>query len=1288
MAKDFESFLEIFLGTLAEDDFYQGQSLPAYLKRPEDERGNDEADIVDNKVVSALLEALGYSRSEVKYNRAEGGRKRTDFTVQLPSHEYPKPCAVVESKNTATKDLAAHLPQLESYLRAHGAQRGILIDGKRLIAYELAEPGPLSTTDLSLAYLVELWRGESLYAGGKQGAQAIPGAETVALRAFWQRFNRDAYTQASRLVEELTRTRAGEAHAVAGSTWRDGVAQLQIRKPDDAHFIREVRELIRDVRTDVEAQLMLRLEKYQEFKQALEHLPGSTPGSVINVGDEYGNNLKLLLSSLETAGIAVEDRNGIQFRLEGQLERLSERDLVSGLGKNILKLVNERLRLNASRAPVSKDTSKEQVLIEGAIEMRKPKNGSGRGQATLQETITAVLERMQKLLADYHARRERLLKDYKADIEVHTAFATWRDKVATLLLRGADEARLKREFAAQTSYVLIVRMLLVRIAEDKGLLERVFTNGGLALWFDQVEPRYLKYAQGKGTDYLLQMAYTSAQHIYAHFYTERLLFDWYYPERNLVIRVLHRLAGYDLREINHDVIGHVYGGYVEDEHKHESGMYYTPPEVVEYILDRLGYSGPDIIGKRLLDPASGSGTFLVSAARRLVAAYHDYYEAQGHTKIPVDAIQNILDEVKTSLYGLDLNPFACYLAETNLLIQVLDLIKRALDEGEVVTLDRFHIYNADTLKYDPKTAAVARGVLEFPVDELTVAEKIKAKRGKLRLDEHSEFDFAQGFDFIVANPPYVKADEGGEGLLEYRRALKAEHPFAEVRDVLKMKWDMFVPFVALGWHLLKDGGRMGMITSDAIEMVPYGKSLREFLVKRATVEEISFFPGVKLFEDAGVRNTTFFVKKERAEDTHETLQRWHESPPPSVIKENRLLQVANGVNVFRQTSGQLQGGEVIPLSSICFISAGMELQAHEKKFPGEFEKEDLIALEKNIQNPAPYVEASDISVYQLLRVRYLEYGPGLRAPDRVRRPRFPKLFETPKLGTPMVISSRDPQQTQVFLDEGKHHNGWLYTNHSIHLMVPWYELREVSNKSISRTLGKQDREALENKSKEFSLLYLQGVLNSKWMSEFIRAKRRDHTNLYPDDFKDIPIPNAEATLQRPIADKVGELHQLGLEFFTLRHKGWKVDNRGGIVEAAANVPDGVPTLPLASAKVRWGLRVHDDNADVTALTWRGHGLYRGRQEVLGLPETAPEEGLEWLRRQLAGLTAGTTLAMAEARGLRVPGSPVEAKRALEMQGAQESEVREKIAEFQRLRKEVDELVAALYESDGRSLGIL
>lgn len=294
----FDAFLEAFIGTLAKDDFYQGQSFSIYLRRPESERSNDEADIVDNKVVNALIEALGYERSHVKYNRSsaaprrnrtEGGRRRTDFTIQLPGHEYPKPCAVVESKNTATKHLEDHLPQLERYLRAHGAQRGILTDGKRLLAYELADPVPVATADLSLTYLAELWRGESLYAASNKGSAAIPADEKLKLRAFWQRFSRDAYTQANRLVADLIYTSAGQLHALDGSSWRDGTARIPIRKPDGALFVKEVQELISDVRTDVEAQLALRLEQYREYQERLMHLPGSAT----KVSDEYQNNLKL-----------------------------------------------------------------------------------------------------------------------------------------------------------------------------------------------------------------------------------------------------------------------------------------------------------------------------------------------------------------------------------------------------------------------------------------------------------------------------------------------------------------------------------------------------------------------------------------------------------------------------------------------------------------------------------------------------------------------------------------------------------------------------------------------------------------------------------------------------------------------------------------------------------------------------------------------------------------------------------------------------------------------------------
>ncbi len=1268
MSATFDTFLESFVGSLAEDAFYQGESLPQYLSRPADERGNDEADVVDDKIVSVLIHALGYTSGERQYNRSHSGGKRTDFTIRIPASEYPKPCAVIESKNTATRALEEHLPQLEGYLRAQGAQRGVLVDGKRLLAYELASPVPIATADFSLHYLVDLWRGESLYARAERGRAALPDTEVTKLRAFWQRFNRGAYMDASRLVRELTRTKSGEPHALDGSTWNESNAQLQLRKPDDARFVDEVRELIGDVRTDVEAQLTLRLEKYDEFREALEHLPGSTT----RVGDEYGNHLRNLLESLERIGIKVEDRNSLQFRLEGQLERLTERELVSGVGAELLKLVNEQLKLNAATS--STDTSEAQAVFEGAKEAPKPKRGAPK-QASLQDDVTATLERMQKLLSDFHERRENLAKHYRPEVAVHEAFETWREKVATLLLRGASPERLRREFALQTSYVLIVRMLLVRILEDKGLLERVFTNGGLSLWFDQVEPRYLKYAQGKGTDYLLDMAYTSAQHVYAHFYAERLLFDWYYPERNLVIRILHRLAGYDLSTINDDVIGHVYGGYVKDDHKHESGMYYTPPEVVEYILDRLGYSGPEIIGKKILDPACGSGTFLVSAARRLVQAYRDYHQNQ----IPTGEIQNILDTVKGSLYGLDLNPFACYLAETNLLIQVLDLIKQALDEGESVALDRFHVHNTDTLTYDAKTLAVVKGTLAFPADGLPTAEKIKAKRGTVKLSEQSEVDLSQGFEFLVANPPYVKADEGSEGLLNYRSNIKLQHPFLEVREVLKKKWDLFVPFVALGWSLLSEGGRMGMITSNGVEMVPYAESLRTLLAEKSRIDEVSFFPGVRLFDDAQVENTIFFATKQHPESVHNVVNRWHGGKSPLVTKEERRSQTNFGERIFRQMVVTASNEGMAPLESICYISKGMVLHSEE----GHFKKDDLIAESRDKSHPVLYIKGEDIEPFELSMCHYLEYGPNLRAPQEVSRQTFGGLYNTPKL--------LRGETSAAWLDYGDLADGWVYANHSVIVITPWHNLVGIENRSITQALKalSQSRQALEKQSKSFPLEFLLAIVNSPVAIEVLKSLTGSarKSRFHPQDFKALPIPRQTGpeTVNYIVA-KSGKLREIGLGFLSLRRQGWKIKTKTHTVESTAQLLDNLSTLSISSAKIRWGLQVHDENADVTGLTCGGRSLFRGRrQEVLSVPESVPEAGLEWLRRQFSGLEKGTSFAMAEARGLRVPASPeaaVEALRALE---AREAEVREKVAEFGRLKAEVDVLVAALYESDSAEM---
>ena len=734
-ALKFDDFLNHFFGEIAKDDFYSGQSLTSYLNRPPNQRSGDEANIVDDKISRVLIEALGYSTGETDYNQAGAGGKRPDFKVAIP--QYPRPCFIIEDKNTATEKLEPNLTQLEGYMRSRGSPRGILTDGKRLLAYELADPVPVTTSDISLFNLVSAWRGEGIFGGGKSGKAALTQDDLIKLRAFWARFNRDAYANSTKLVEDLTKTIDGEWHAVDGSTW-PAKSQIPIRTAADDAFlsglIDDTRELIRDIQLDVEAQLALRLEEFSTYQKALDHLPDRNE----SVKESFTVDLNSVLSELRKAGLQNEAIRSVQFHLESQLERLTERDLLAGLGGRIKDQINA-LRKHQVESEKVYDDGSEAVALEGfnvkdpaaLLEAPKPKPKKFVPIEKLPVGLESSLRRLQDLLTSYHEHREELLVRYKPALDVKAAFETWREKVATLLLRTEDLNRLRKEFAAQTSYVLIVRLLLIRIAEDKGLLERVFTNGGLSLWFRDVEPRYLKYAQGRGTDYLLEMAYTSAQHIYAHFYTERSLFDWYKPDRNLVISVLHRLAGYDLSEINDDVIGHVYSGYVQDEHKHESGMYYTPPEVVEYILDRLGYAGTDIIGKKILDPASGSGTFLVSATRRLVQAFRDYYKEQGESDVPVEEVQTVINEVKTSIYGLDLNPFACYLAETNLLIQVLDLIKRALDADAAVNIDRFNIHNTDTLRYGPKTLGVTGGTLEFPRTSCRWLSKSRRKPASL-----------------------------------------------------------------------------------------------------------------------------------------------------------------------------------------------------------------------------------------------------------------------------------------------------------------------------------------------------------------------------------------------------------------------------------------------------------------------------------------------------------------------------------------------------------------------------
>lgn len=103
--------------------------------------------------------------------------------------------------------------------------------------------------------------------------------------------------------------------------------------------------------------------------------------------------------------------------------------------------------------------------------------------------------------------------------------------------------------------------------------------------------------------------------------------------------------------------------------RHDLGEYYTPDWLAEHLLDKLGYEGvPDT---RLLDPACGSGTFLVQAIARVRRWYEENREQCNYDE------ERLVQKILANIVGFDLNPLAVLAARTNFLIAIRDIIAHA-----------------------------------------------------------------------------------------------------------------------------------------------------------------------------------------------------------------------------------------------------------------------------------------------------------------------------------------------------------------------------------------------------------------------------------------------------------------------------------------------------------------------------------------------------------------------------------------------------------------------------------
>lgn len=122
------------------------------------------------------------------------------------------------------------------------------------------------------------------------------------------------------------------------------------------------------------------------------------------------------------------------------------------------------------------------------------------------------------------------------------------------------------------------------------------------------------------------------------------------PDDYLLALVLHRLSKYNFKDVSSDLLGFTYEAFIDRVARNKKGHFLTPPAVVEFMLDRAGYTGSAVIGESLLDTACGSGSFLVHAARRLRQALVD------SVRDPIQVARHFIEQVQANLVGLEVNP--------------------------------------------------------------------------------------------------------------------------------------------------------------------------------------------------------------------------------------------------------------------------------------------------------------------------------------------------------------------------------------------------------------------------------------------------------------------------------------------------------------------------------------------------------------------------------------------------------------------------------------------------------
>lgn len=293
------------------------------------------------------------------------------------------------------------------------------------------------------------------------------------------------------------------------------------------------------------------------------------------------------------------------------------------------------------------------------------------------------------------------------------------------------------------------------------------------------------------------------------------------------------------------------------------GVYYTPQYIVDYIVKNTvgkiikGKSSKQIEKIKILDPACGSGSFLLTAFQTLIDYHLAYFEKHpgesgkgtlfpdvitdfnGTKRLSIEKKAQIL---RNNIFGVDIDPQAVEISMMSLYLKCLEGERDLPKKKELLPSLAKNVHCGNSLtSYD-----IYDQLDLFDEEEKDLINPFDWNSVSTGFGSIME---KGGFDVVIGNPPYGMITDGI--LKKY---------FGVEFETTEGRFDKFELFIEKGIELNKKNGLLSFIVPSTLLSNIYSRKLRKFILEKSKIIEITNF-SMDVFADPTIHTCIIILSK-------------------------------------------------------------------------------------------------------------------------------------------------------------------------------------------------------------------------------------------------------------------------------------------------------------------------------------------------------------------------------------------------------------------------------------------